>query len=706
MTGTQQPLRPGDRRRTRVLLISHDVVGERMAGPGIRYSQLARVLARDSDVTLAAPGDGPAAPDGFQVCSYRPGDWPSLRGAVAAADMVVCPGIVLQQCSELCASGLPIVVDWYDPYPAESMSLVHSQTDREQAIWHRYFMDQLRLESARGDFFLCASEQQRAWWLGILASHGRINASTYQDDPSLRRLIDVAPFGLSPAPLVKRRPVLRGVVPGIGADDKVLLWGGGIWEWLDPLTLIRGLAQALSQRRDIKLVFPGTRHPSPSVPDMPMRQRTVALATEMGLLDTHVFFGDWVAQEDWPDYLMEADIGVSLHKDTLETRLAFRSRILDYIRAGLPMLVTRGDATSELVAAYKLGLTVDYECAEDVARAMLTLLDEPKGARRQQFSAAQSDLTWERSARPLVQFSLHPRRAADHGNVSAPAEIANTRAAEEKSVGLIQSALRRWSTSSARSPIGEPPNSSSAEDLRALVRSFPYWYQRIYLGKGIYSLDQPAYHEGVWDRVRPTFPTDLGGASVLDVGTNAGFFALEAKRRGAGRVVGIESVEDYRRQAEACRSIWGLDIEYLALDAHQLDKVSGQFEIVIFTGILYHLKNPLYVLEEVGRLCQDAIVVETEVIPENPKNCVNVRQGPTGKTRVTPCRTGIMKFIERDELNGDGSNWWVPDTECVMGMLRTAGFTQFSAPCYLAEGRLLLIASKQRESLLDLRALK
>ncbi len=258
----------------------------------------------------------------------------------------------------------------------------------------------------------------------------------------------------------------------------------------------------------------------------------------------------------------------------------------------------------------------------------------------------------------------------------------------------------------AATRVAEPPNAPSRDEALALVRSFPYWYQRIYLGNGVYTIDQPAYHEGVWHHLEPSIPSNLLGASVLDVGTNAGYFALQMKARQAGRVVGLEALDDYLRQAELCRRMWNADIQYLPIDAHQVSSLTEEFDVVVFTGILYHLKNPLQVLEDVGRICRDAIVVETEVLVDHPDTRVHVRQGPTNQTKVTACTRGIMKFIERDELNGDGSNWWVPDTECVLGMLRTAGFKYFSAPCYLTESRLLLLASKASQSTLNLQALR
>lgn len=254
---------------------------------------------------------------------------------------------------------------------------------------------------------------------------------------------------------------------------------------------------------------------------------------------------------------------------------------------------------------------------------------------------------------------------------------------------------------------GEPPRAPSREEAEAFVKAQAFWYHRIYLGNGVYTMPDTAYHELVWQRFRPAFPANLRGASVLDVGSNAGFFSLQAKLLGAGRVLGIELIDMYLQQADTIKHWWGFDdIENRAGDAQAIDRLEEKFDLVVFAGILYHLKNPLYVLEQVGRVCADAVLIETECIPADPRNVVVVRQGPRGRAKPTPVRGGFMKLIEADELDGDGSNWWVPDAECVMGMLRIAGFTQFSTPVYQTPNRLVLAASKQRESRLDLSAIR
>ena len=217
----------------------------------------------------------------------------------------------------------------------------------------------------------------------MLEAHGRVNPATYRADPSLRGLVDVVPYGLPAAPPVATGPVIKGVWPGIGPDDRVILWGGGLWPWLDPLTAIRALDRVRRECAAARLVFPGTRHPNPLMAGMPSpRAAAMQLADELGLTDRFVFFGDWVPYAEWPGVLLESDVALSLHFDTVETRLAFRSRVLDSLWAGLPTVMTAGDATVELVAGYGAGRVVPPGDADAVATALLALLNEAREAGR------------------------------------------------------------------------------------------------------------------------------------------------------------------------------------------------------------------------------------------------------------------------------------------------------------------------------------
>jgi hypothetical protein len=267
-----------------------------------------------------------------------------------------------------------------------------------------------------GDLFLCASEKQRDYWLGWLTAASRVNPLTHRQDPTLRSLLDVVPFGVPSEPPRRRHPAIRGVIDGIGEGDLVVLWGGGIYNWFDPVTLIRGVEIAARRLPGLRLVFMSTGHPNPEIQTMWTQVEARRVAGELGLLGTHVFFNEsWVAYEDRADWLLDADIGVSTHFDHVETRFSFRTRILDYFWSGLPVICTAGDTLADDIERLGIGVTVPPESPEAVARALVELAED--AARRRECGARSvahaASLTWPAAAAPLRRFCADPRPAAD-----------------------------------------------------------------------------------------------------------------------------------------------------------------------------------------------------------------------------------------------------------------------------------------------------
>jgi glycosyltransferase involved in cell wall biosynthesis len=416
--------------QTSLLIISQDVVGAQMAGPGIRYFHLARVLAQHFPTTLAIPDNSPVdlPTTPFALMRYTRSKWASLAALAQQAQVILLPSDTASEFPQLAQVAGALVIDGYDPLLIEWLALNAGRDLNEQMAWWRNRMKELAGQFLLGDFYLCASERQRDWWIGLLEAHGRLNPATFAADPSLRKLIDVVPYGLAASPPQHTRPVIKGVWPGIAPADKLLLWGGGLWPWLDPLTAIRAVGKLWPSHPELRLVFPGTKHPNPSMAGMPTwNVQAQALAAELGLLDRAVFFGDWVGYADWQNVLLESDVALTLHFDMLETRLAFRSRLLEYIWAAVPVVATRGDATSELVHNFGIGLVVEYADVAGVAAAIEQLLAEPTTARAANFAQAQQALTWERAVQPLVEFCHNPRRAADRAllgeNLGNPAQV-------------------------------------------------------------------------------------------------------------------------------------------------------------------------------------------------------------------------------------------------------------------------------------------
>jgi glycosyltransferase involved in cell wall biosynthesis len=401
-----------------VLVVTLDVLAERMAGPAIRAWQLAEQLSREHEVVLASTKPLGLPPG---VLDVRHAEADGLVELVEWCEVLVFQGFVLQQYPFLAREDRIVIVDAYAPLYLEQLEQAKALGPVAHAHVVRGGVDTINAQLARADFVMCASEKQRDLWLGTLGALGRINPSTYTDDPTLRRLVDVVPFGLPATPPRRLAPAVKGVVPGIGVADHLVLWGGGVYEWFDPLTLLRAMALLADERPDIKLFFLGLVHPNPDVGEMDMAGAARRLSGDLGLTGKTVFFNEtWVPYGRRGDYLLEADVAVSTHLDHVETAFSFRTRVLDYLWAAAPMVLTRGDALGDLVGERGAGLVVPPADPEALRNALLAVL-EPTQARRCSEVARQlaRQYEWEHAARPLLEWMAAARPAADRGT-SAP----------------------------------------------------------------------------------------------------------------------------------------------------------------------------------------------------------------------------------------------------------------------------------------------
>ncbi len=398
---------------SRIVVATCDALTPKMAGPGIRALQIAVALAAEHEVQLVTTSIVGVSDRRFAVRSVGV---PELEELERWCDVLVFQGWLITDRPFLLASDKVLVADIYDPMHLEQLEQGRDDGETARKLAVQGATGVLNEQLMRGDFFLCASSKQRDFWLGQLAAVGRVNPRTYDDDVTLGSLISVVGFGVPDTPPVPTRPAVKGVIAGIGPDDKVVLWGGGIYNWFDPLTLLRAVDKLRHRQPNVRLLFMGLRHPNPDIAEMRMAAATRDLAAELGLTDMHVFFNEgWVAYDDRQNYLLEADIGVSTHLAHLETALSSRTRILDYLWASLPVVATEGDVLSELVASRGLGLTVAAGDVDALEQALFRLLDDDdlRQQCRDNAAAVVPELNWPRVLAPLVQFCRRPRRAPD-----------------------------------------------------------------------------------------------------------------------------------------------------------------------------------------------------------------------------------------------------------------------------------------------------
>jgi hypothetical protein len=247
-------------------------------------------LSREHDVELVSTTKcaGLSHPD-FRV---RKVNGHQMRKLVDWCDIVIFQGYIMFENPAIAKSSKVVVADIYDPFHLEQLEQTRDLAEAARRDVVRSSTDVLNEQLERGDLFLCASAKQRDFWLGQLAAVGRINPVIYDDGESLERLLCVVPFGVSDTAPVHTRQVLRGVVPGIGDDAKIILWGGGVYNGFDPISLLRAVDKLRVRMPEVCLYFLGMKHPNPHVPEMRMAVRTRALADELGLTGAHVFFNE------------------------------------------------------------------------------------------------------------------------------------------------------------------------------------------------------------------------------------------------------------------------------------------------------------------------------------------------------------------------------------------------------------------------------
>ena len=369
-----------------------------MAGPAIRAYELARALAPHCRVTLAAPAPSEIGDERIELLEAGLADYDALTAAVHSHDVVVAQLLPPRLLSRVWRLPARFAVDLYNPTIVEVIEATREKPAAPRARLRNVVTRAAAAHLAAADLVVCASERQRDLWLGGLGLRELLEAD------ALERLV-VVPFGVPSEPPRRAKPApIRDALPAIGASDRVLLWGGGVWDWLDAPTAIRAAALLPG---DVHLVFLGLKRPAIHERDEHRAAaRAIALARELGLEGKRVHFHhDWVPYEQRGSWLLDADIGVSAHPAHLETRFAFRTRIVDYLWAGLPTVTTEGDVLGDAVQARGLGRAVPAGDAEAFARACAELLADSAAERANALTVA-AEMRWDRVVEPLLEFCL------------------------------------------------------------------------------------------------------------------------------------------------------------------------------------------------------------------------------------------------------------------------------------------------------------
>jgi glycosyltransferase involved in cell wall biosynthesis len=375
-----------------VVVHTPDVVGERMAGPGIRAWHLALEVAKHFPTKLVAKAEvvgselgvqGTASPDrnsppnsqptthNLRVISHGSSE---ARHALRQADVLIgqpSRGFGKRR------AGQRIVYDLFDPTVLELRELYGNAPSARQRVHLAAEWWRLSYALMRADLLMCAANKQREFYEKLQSSD--------------TRWIEV-PFGID---LDDSRACPK-------PQDNVVIWNGGVWEWLDPSCAVEAILRVNEGGIRAKLLFLGRARPNRDLIDRRRDDRFSALLRRGG---AHVSANDeWVPYRERLSWLRAAKIAIMLHRRTAEAEYSIRTRLFDAIAAGIPVIASAGGFAADLVEQEGLGIVVPPGDAAAVAYAIRRLLtdDEFHSACVKSLERIRARFSWEVVTRPLI----------------------------------------------------------------------------------------------------------------------------------------------------------------------------------------------------------------------------------------------------------------------------------------------------------------
>lgn len=357
----------------RVVIYSEDVLGKTMAGPAIRCWEFARELSKEHAVILISPNLTDLVHEKFKIISKKD---PEFIPSITQAQVIISQQITPQLKYYAKKNGTKLILDAYCPMTLEILEQLNHIPAEKKELYILRSMHSQRFSFKMADGVICASDKQKDLWLGLLSTLPELSKH-HKKDSTLNQFLDVVPYGLSSNPIPEKNGIGPREMFSLSPDDKILIWGGSISDWFDPCTLVRAMKLIADIRSDVKLIFMGVKHPNSKVPEMSVVEQAVALAKQLGVYNNSVFFNqEWIPYGKRHNFLREASLGVSIHSNHIETRFSFRTRILDYLWAGLPIIATEGDSFADLIDRNRLGIVVPYHDEGRLSQAILMLLND------------------------------------------------------------------------------------------------------------------------------------------------------------------------------------------------------------------------------------------------------------------------------------------------------------------------------------------
>jgi hypothetical protein len=397
----------------RLLIFTHESVGDKISGPGVRAWELAKALGGHGvNITLATPFRSNRKTKNVVIENYSWEFPETIKKLIETNDVLLISGPVLARLVMTLKTNIekPVIVDTYYIPEIEQIILNKYKNlyfDPLPAYLHEMF-----LYLRQGDLFLYAFERQFDFLLGILLASGRINQ---YNDLLVNNFLLRVPLGI-PDYFPSKGKKIKGIMDGISNEDIVLYWGGGIWEWSAPLILVDALEKIFSKRNNVRVIFGSLHHYDQTiVPIMKTANEFYKQLQERGWINKNCFFLDWIPYDERGSFLLEVDLGLSLFDHPLESRYAARARLMDYLWTGLPCIVSGDDELSKLLTSLELAIKVDPLKSNNLSEAITAIMDRPFD--RFSWLEKHKDVIqfykWSNIVKPILNYLSNPKLAPD-----------------------------------------------------------------------------------------------------------------------------------------------------------------------------------------------------------------------------------------------------------------------------------------------------
>ncbi|MDB5167020.1 MAG: hypothetical protein JWN26_165 [Candidatus Saccharibacteria bacterium] len=370
--------------------------------------------------------------EGVQVTTWNHVDIAKLISDYDSVVVSYCMGELSVEVANSVRPNQQLILDCYVPIYVEVSARESPDLEGEYRAFETD-VEKWRHVLRRGDLFLCANPAQKNFYQGVLAAVGRINPVTYSDD-----MIMIVPYGVyRDEPIAHNKPITKL----LGGDrDNVLkiMWFGGIYPWFD----VRNLADAVKEvnkTQPAKLIVVGAKNPFNKHPDFIARYDEFIEYVSTKEMKQYVVVQDWIDFNDRADWYLDADVVVVFNKIGEENKLAWRTRLVDFMWADLPVLTNGGDPLGEIMLSHNAAVKMDSLEAKDIASSIIKFLGNDKSKIAQLKSnmhEVKADFYWDTVTKELS------RKIQQH-----------SRAKDLEHIGIFSIATGK--TKTARSPLGK-----------------------------------------------------------------------------------------------------------------------------------------------------------------------------------------------------------------------------------------------------------